>query len=208
MILETSSLIKRYSGRLVLDGATLRFAGPGVLVVRGENGAGKSTLLALIAGVLAPDGGRIFIGGRDLGRERERALAGLGYAPDRLDLPPELTTLELLSLVTILKGARPPADDLVERLGARSFWGDRLGALSLGQRRRAALLAALAGDPALLVLDEPTNGLDPGGLEMLVSLLRERTALGRSAIVATHDAAFADLVADARVELRGGQIHE
>jgi ABC-type multidrug transport system ATPase subunit len=206
MIVATTALTKRYAGRLVLDGASIRFAGPGVLVVRGENGAGKSTLLAMIAGVLAPDSGQIAIAGHDLGRRREPALRALGYAPDRLDLPPELTTRELVSLVTLLKKAAPPPEALVERVGARAFWSDRLGALSLGQRRRAAILLALIGDPALLVLDEPTNGLDAGGLEMLASLLRERTALGRSTMLATHDATFADRIEDARVELRGGRI--
>jgi ABC-2 type transport system ATP-binding protein len=206
MILEVAALIKRYSGRLVLDGAELRFEGPGVLVVHGANGAGKSTLLSLIAGVLDPDGGRIAIGGRDLRTERAAALRSLGYAPDRLELPPELTTEELIALVASLKAAPPPPEALTLRLGVRPFRGDRLGALSLGQRRRAAILVALTGDPPLLALDEPTNGLDPGGLEMLAELLRERTAQGRSAIVATHDTTFADRVADARVELTGGRI--
>lgn len=206
MILETTALTKRYGGRLVVNGASLRFAGPGVLVVRGENGAGKSTLLAMIAGVLAPDSGQILIAGRDLAKHREGALRHLGYAPDRLDLPLELTTAELTSLVTTLKRAAPPEKALIERVGARAFWGDRLGALSLGQRRRAALLVASIGDPALLVLDEPTNGLDAGGLDMLAELLRERVGLGRSAIVATHDAAFAERIADARVELCAGRL--
>lgn len=206
MILATSSLVKRYGGRVVVDGASLRFEGPGVLVVRGENGAGKSTFLSMIAGVLAPDAGRITIAGHDLASARERALRELGYAPDRLELPPELTVAEVVALVTTLKKAAPPDPALVERTGVRAFWGDRLGALSLGQRRRAAVLLALVGDPALLALDEPTNGLDVEGLEMLASLLRERVAAGRSAIVATHDAAFADRVADTRVHLRGGQL--
>lgn len=206
MILTTTGVSKRYGGRVVVDSVSLRFQGPGVLVVRGENGAGKSTLLSMIAGVLAPDAGRIAIGGHDLGSARERALRGLGYAPDRLDLPPELTTFELARLVTILKKAVPPPAALVERTGARAFWNDRLGALSLGQRRRAALLVATIGDPALLVLDEPTNGLDVGGLDMLAALLVERVAEGRSAIVATHDTGFADRIASAIVELSSGRL--
>ena len=206
MILATTSLKKRYGGRFVVDGVSLRFAGPGVLVVRGENGAGKSTLLAMIAGVLAPDAGSVTLAGHDLASAREEALGALGYAPDRLDLPPELTTAELVKLVTILKKAAPPTADLLDRTGVRAFLNDRLGALSLGQRRRAAILVALVGDPALLVLDEPTNGLDVGGLSVLASLLEERTARGKSAIVATHDTAFGERIASASVTLRGGQL--
>jgi ABC-type multidrug transport system ATPase subunit len=208
MILATTGITKRYGGRVVVDSVSLRFAGPGVLVVRGENGAGKSTLLAMIAGVLAPDAGRVVLGGHDLASARERALGGVGYAPDRLDLPPELTTAELSRLVTILKRADPPSGALVERTGARAFWNDRLGALSLGQRRRAAILVAAIGDPALLVLDEPTNGLDAGGLDMLAALLAERAAAGRSAIVATHDTAFAERIASAAVEFSGGRLRD
>ena len=103
MILATTSLKKRYGGRFVVDGVSLRFAGPGVLVVRGENGAGKSTLLAMIAGVLAPDAGSVTLAGHDLASAREEALGALGYAPDRLDLPPELTTAELVKLVRSFK---------------------------------------------------------------------------------------------------------
>lgn len=208
MILATTSLTKRYGGRVVVDHASLRFEGPGVLVVTGDNGAGKSTLLAMIAGVLSPDAGQITIAGHDLARAREPALRQLGYAPDRLDLPPELTASELFSLVATLKKTTPPTATLVDRLGARAFRGDRLGALSLGQRRRTALLLALVGDPALLVLDEPTNGLDADGLEMLATLLRERVEVGKSAIVATHDSAFAERIADARLTLSDGHFHD
>lgn len=208
MILETTSLTKRYAGRLVVASVSLRFPGPGVLVIRGENGAGKSTLLSMLAGVLTPDSGRILLAGHDLGRDRRRALQSIGYAPDRLDLPPELTTRELVSLVTTLKNTAPAPESLLERLGARPFWNDRLGALSLGQRRRTALLLALLGSPPLLILDEPTNGLDAGALDMLAGLLRERTAAGGSAVLATHDTAFADRIADARAELHGGRLRD
>ncbi|MFO0586128.1 MAG: ABC transporter ATP-binding protein [Polyangiaceae bacterium] len=207
VVLEIADVVKRYAGRLVLDRATFRFEGPGVLVVRGDNGAGKSTLLSIVAGALSADAGRVAVCGRDLGADRVGALRKLGYAPDRMELPLELTTFELLSLVAALKGVAPPGDAWIDRIGARSFLGDRLGALSLGQRRRAVLLAALTGDPSLLVLDEPTNGLDLAGLAMLRALLRERTEQGHSTVLATHDAVFAAEVADARVELSEGRLH-
>ncbi len=202
--LELRDVHKRLGRRVVLAGASRVFAGPGVLVVRGENGAGKSTLLRLVAGILQTDAGTILIDGKDLDRDRVGALGALGYVPEAADLPPELTVRELAALVASLKRCAPADDAIVERLGARDLLDRPLGKLSLGQRRRALLLAALVGDPPLLALDEPSNGLDMEGVAMLVELLKERTAKGRAAIVATHDREFADAIATERAELAGG----
>ena len=119
--------------------------------------------------------------------------------PEAGDPPPHLTVAELGALVAALK--RVDAALPVERLQLAGFLDQRIGSLSLGQRRRACLAAALLGDPWLLVLDEPTNGLDPGGAEVLAGLLREHTAAGGAALVATHDLRFADAVAAERLDL-------
>jgi ABC-type multidrug transport system ATPase subunit len=197
---------KRLGRRVVLAGASLIFDGPGVLALRGENGAGKSTLLRLVAGVIQTDAGRIRIDDKDLDRDRVSALAALGYVPEAAELPPLLTVRELTALVVSLKRCAPAGDALALRLGADAILDRPLGALSLGQRRRALLLAALVGDPALLALDEPSNGLDVEGVRMLIDLLKERSERGRAAIVATHDAAFADAIATERAELVGGKV--
>ena len=196
---------KLLGGRPALDGVSLTWDRPGTLVVFGENGAGKSTLLRVVAGVLAADAGEVRIFGHRLSTARLSALRHVGYAPEAADLPAHLGVGELAALVAALKGvARPPAA-LAERLGVASLLGKRLGALSLGQRRRAGLLAALTGDPDLLLLDEPTNGLDAAGAAMLADLLGERAAAGRSTVVATHDRPFIERVAAASVEIRDGR---
>jgi ABC-2 type transport system ATP-binding protein len=207
-ILAISNLRKRYGGRFVVDGVSLSLNGPAVLSLRGENGAGKSTLLSILAGVLEQDEGTISIAGHDLTKDRVGALRNVGYAPDKLELPLELTVAELVALVASLRAAPKPEKSLIERLGVLAFWGDRLGALSLGQRRRAALLLSLIGDPKLLILDEPTNGLDVEGLDLLAALLRERVAAGKSVLIATHDAAFAERVADERCGISHGRLVE
>lgn len=204
--LVVSGLRKRYGGVFAIDDVSFRFPGPGVLVIGGENGAGKSTLLTLVAGVASPDEGTLTVAGHDLAKARERALAHVGYAPAVLDLPDHLTARELVSLVAALRRARPPEPALVARLGVAPFFGQRLGALSLGQRRRACLLAALVGDPRLLVLDEPTNGLDAEGVAMLVDLLQERTARGQAALLATHEPAFREEVESASILLVRGRV--
>jgi len=206
--LSVEGVRKRYGGRFVLEGVTFRWPGPGVLVVHGENGAGKSTLLEIVAGVAEKTEGAVTIGGASLETARRRALAQIGYVPDAMDLPEHLTVRELAALCSALRQVEAPGPALVARLGVTAFHRDRLGVLSLGQRRRACLLAALAGEPRLLILDEPTNGLDAEGVVMLRDLLRERTAQGRSALIATHDRAFRDEVADGAIGLVGGRAVE
>jgi ABC-type multidrug transport system ATPase subunit len=194
--LHVNAIRKRLGARDVLDGLSLRLE-RGVLAVLGANGSGKTTLLRIVAGVLEPDEGSVTL--RDL--PLRRAHAHLGYVPETADPPPHLTVLELERLVCALRGAPPLAAATRERLGVTAIAGQRIGTLSLGQRRRACLAAALVGAPWLLILDEPTNGLDPGGVDMLAALLREHVAAGNAALVATHDLDFADAVGAERRSL-------
>jgi ABC-type multidrug transport system ATPase subunit len=196
---------KLLGGRWVLDGVDFSWDRPGTLVLQGENGAGKSTLLRILAGVVPSDAGEIFLHGRSLATDRVAALRSLGYAPEVTELPAHLRVSELIALVAALKGCSAPRAAQIERLGVTVILGQRLGSLSLGQRRRACLLAALTGDPDLLLLDEPTNGLDREGIALLVELLAERGRQGSAALVATHDRAFIEQVATAKVTITGGR---
>jgi ABC-type multidrug transport system ATPase subunit len=177
--LIASEVRKRLGGRDVLAGANLRVDDDELVALFGENGAGKSTLLRIVAGIIDADAGGV------TGVTR----AELGYVPEAADLLPELTPRELARLVAAMKRTAPPGDELIDRLGVRGHIDQPLGSLSLGQRRRACLLAALVGTPRLLVLDEPTNGLDVDGVAMLVEVLR-----GKMALVATHDRPFAEAI--------------
>ncbi len=188
--LTMTAIRKRLGTRLVLDGVDLTCPPGALVLVLGANGAGKSTLLRLAAGILEPDAGSVTIAGRPLTTASARA--ALGYAPDTADAFPDLSVREVLTLVGALKRAPPPPEALRERLGLAVVWHQRLRTLSFGQVKRTWLLAALVGDPPLLILDEPTNGLDPAGAADLADLLRERAVLGHTALVSTNDAAFAD----------------
>jgi ABC-type multidrug transport system ATPase subunit len=194
--LAVRAVRKRLGGRQVLGGLSLDLE-RGVLAILGANGSGKTTLLRIVAGVLDPDEGSVSIKGLPL----RRAHAHLGYVPKSADPPPHLTVLELERLCGALRGAPPLDPALRDRLGVGATAGQRIGSLSLGQRRRACLAAALVGAPWLLVLDEPTNGLDPDGVAMLAALLVERAAAGGATLVATHDLDFADAVGAERRSL-------
>ena len=201
MSLRIHGVSKRLGGRPVLVHVDTELAAGSALALLGENGVGKSTLLRIVAGVLAPDAGEVTLAGQSMLAADGAVRRRLGYVPEHPDALPHLTVRELLRLCAALKHAPLPDDALLARLGADLLLDRRSHALSLGQRRRAFLAAALVGEPALLVLDEPSNGLDPAGVAMLAALLRERCAAGAAVLVATHDLAFADAIGAARLPL-------
>jgi ABC-type multidrug transport system ATPase subunit len=205
LTLSVVGLSKRLGRRDVLKGATFSAEGGRVVVLFGANGTGKSTLLGILAGALDADAGEASLAGETLlGAADASTRARVGYVPEAADPPPHLSPRELLALVAALKRAPPLPEPVLTRLGLPEFMDRPVGSLSLGQRRRACLAAALVGDARLLLLDEPTNGLDAAGVIELRDLLRAHADSGGIALVATHDAPFADAVGDVRLRLSGG----
>jgi len=183
-MLEARALCKSLGQRPVLRGVSLTVRRGERLVVLGANGSGKSTLLSVIGGVLDADRGQLEV------------CKTLGFAPEKPDLPDHLLVGEWLDLVASLKGLRS-AGELP--FGVRELLGARTSALSLGQRQRVSLASAWLGNPELLVLDEPTNGLDAA----TQAEVTERLAT-TSALIATHDRALADAVATRVATMQDG----
>ena len=212
MIAEVRGLGVRRAGRRVLDAIDLSAERGEIVALVGANGAGKSTLLAAIAGVLAPDRGAVLVGGASVWgaeRERRRARGSIGYVPEAADPPGHLTGEEVLALVAAVKQAAPLDAAVRARLALEpdgAIARARIDRMSLGMRRRACLGAALVGEPALLVLDEPDNGLDPAGVDTLLALLRERAEAGAGVVIASHDAGLVDRLGARRVTLAGGRV--
>ncbi len=207
MILSVERLTVRRGARSVISELAMA-AAPGELVgVVGKNGCGKSTLLMAIAGVLAPTDGRVAIAGASVwgaSRERTRARAALGYVPEGADPPGFLLAGELWSLCAAARRVAPPSPELIDRLGLDELRDLALDRMSLGQRRRACLGAALLGPPKLLVLDEPDNGLDAKRLDALADLMTAHAAAGNAAVLATHDRALLDRLGARVVSLDQG----
>ncbi|MDT0494581.1 ATP-binding cassette domain-containing protein [Streptomyces griseus] len=194
MTAEVAGLTVRHRKKTALDSVDLDFT-PGVHGLLGPNGAGKTSLIRVLATVSAPDAGRVELLGSEVGRpsdHRERATVRrrLGYLPQEFGYYPGFTVREFVGYVAWLKemdGDRVAA--AVERAVARVGLGDRIDAkvktLSGGMVRRVGIAQAIVNEPALLLLDEPTAGLDPEQRVEFRALLRE---LGRSAtvIVSTH----------------------
>ena len=207
-----------------LDGVALRLGrrfdlaipeltfGPGVTAIVGTNGSGKTTLLRLVATVLRPDIGTITVSGNDTsttnGLVDTRRL--LGYLPQHDTVPSRLTVFDHVDLVAVMRevahstaARRRAVGRAIRAVGLADVATERCGRLSGGQRRRVAIAAALAGDPQLLVLDEPDAHLDDGHRDELGRRLRERAV---TVVLSTHDRQWASEVADRIVELRDGRV--
>ncbi|MCB9559574.1 MAG: ABC transporter ATP-binding protein [Kofleriaceae bacterium] len=202
-MLRVDGVAKRLAGRWVLTDVGFEVAAGEVAGVTGPNGAGKSTLLALIAGVTSVDRGRITVDGAAAGTVA--AQRALGFVPEAANPPGHLTCDEVVALVAAIKRTTL-APAVRDALGLDHLAAHRIDRMSLGERRRTCLGAALVGTPRLLVLDEPTNGLDAAGVEVLVRLLVARAAAGAALVVASHDAGFLDRLDARRIALAEGRM--
>jgi len=210
-MLLVSQLCKALGGRRVLDALELECASGEVAVVLGANCSGKSTLLRALSGILEPDRGSVQVLGHELTGGGVPARRALGYVPDGMERLPDLRVAEFIGLIRSLKQASDhvwaqPLAAWRERLGLAALWSQRLGALSFGQRKRVCLLSALLGDPWLLLLDEPSNGLDSAGLELVIALIAERQSRGEATVLGTNDEPFAGRLAATRYRLDTGRL--
>jgi ABC-2 type transport system ATP-binding protein len=209
-ILEAEAVERRYGSRQALVGLDLRLARGEVLGLLGPNGAGKTTCLRVLSGNLAPTAGRVAITGIDLAREPLRAKRQLGYLPERAPIYPELTVNEYLTFCARLRRLpRRAVAEAVDRAKARTGLvqaGSRLlGRLSKGWRQRVGLAQALIHDPELIILDEPTDGLDPMQTREVRSLIAE-LADHAAVIVASHVLPEVQAVCSRVMILRDGRV--
>ncbi|GHH40759.1 ABC transporter ATP-binding protein [Streptomyces candidus] len=169
MNITTEQLTKVYrGGRRALDAVDLHID-QGTVGLLGANGAGKTTLLRILTGVLRPTSGRVLVGGNDLSTTAGLTAAKrqLGYLPQELNLYPDLTAREFLDYIAVLKGMhskqerRRQVEEHLDAVGLRERGSERLAAFSGGMRRRVGIAQALLGNPSVLIVDEPTAGLDP-----------------------------------------------
>ncbi|MCL2084468.1 MAG: ABC transporter ATP-binding protein [Oscillospiraceae bacterium] len=189
-MLSVHNLTKRYGDRAVVDNLCFSLNPGEVTGLLGPNGAGKTTTMNMLAGFLAPTGGSVTVDGIDARRDALAAARHIGFLPDTPPLYPEMTVLAYLDFVYRLKGvaAVDKKAHLAEACDAAGISGVLprvIGRLSRGYRQRVGLAAALIGDPDILILDEPTVGLDPKQIRDLRSLILE-LGRSRSILISTH----------------------
>jgi ABC-2 type transport system ATP-binding protein len=210
---HVDSVSKRYRDVRALDEVSLTF-GTGITGLLGPNGAGKTTLLSSLATVLPPDDGHIRVLGHDAygsASDRTAIRRTLGFLPQEVGFPRAMTVFGFVEYIAVLKEWTEPATRRAEvvRVLDRVGLGDRgtkkVRALSGGQRRRLALAQALLGDPRLVILDEPTTGVDPEQRAVLRQLLSQ-TGEQAAVLLATHQTEDVAALCDRVVVLDGGRI--
>jgi ABC-2 type transport system ATP-binding protein len=184
--IEVEGLRKRYRTTVALDDMTFTVRPGHVTGFVGPNGAGKSTTMRIVLGLHRPDAGRALVGGRPY-RSLSRPLTRLGALLDASALHPARSGRNHLLWLAHSQGlGRRRVDEVADRVGLTPAIGRPAGGYSLGMRQRLGLAAALLGDPPVLMLDEPFNGLDPEGFVWLRGLLRHLAGEGRAVLVSSH----------------------
>jgi len=206
-----TDLTKTYRDLPALDAVSLDISRGSRTVVLGHNGAGKSTLLEIVATLRTPTSGTVTVEGFDTVRDARDARRVLGLAPQANALDPLATPVEVLSFQASALGmgrtqAARRRDDLLDLLGIGEHRRTRVAALSGGTRRKLDLAVALVGEPQVLVLDEPTTGLDPMSRLDLWAELKRLNDEGRTLVVSTQDLHEADVLATQVLVLRDGKV--
>jgi ABC-type multidrug transport system ATPase subunit len=203
-VIEVRDLVKRYRAPsrgeiLAVDHLSFHVAPGEVYGLLGPNGAGKTTTLRILATLVLPDEGIVRLDGVDVRADPLLARSRMAYVPAEAGLPAQLTPREVVRLFARIQGVRSAeqrADELLERLGASRYANTPCGELSTGMKRRVVLARALVHAPRVLLLDEPTDGLDVPGRREVLALVREQASEGRAVVVSSHIMAEVERVVD------------
>ena len=209
-LIEARGLAVRFGKVCALDGLDVSAPTGEVLAILGPNGAGKTTFVRAVATLLAPSGGALFVRGLDVTEHPTAVRRELGLAGQSAAVEPTMTGRENLEMVARLFGhrrrhAQAAANDVIDLLGLGEVADRRSGGYSGGQRRRLDLGASLVGAPHLLLLDEPTTGLDPAGRAEVWAAVRNLVGAGTDVLLTTHYLEEADELAERVVVIDHGR---
>ena len=210
-VVEGTGVTRRFGSVTALDGASFRI-GPGITGLLGANGAGKTTLLGLLLGLHRPDEGRLRVLDLDPFTAGPEVRSRMGYSPEHHLLPPDTRAHDLVRHLAEIHGlpkraATARASDALWQVGLGEERYRPIGTMSTGQRQRVKLAQAIAHDPALVLLDEPTDGLDPVQRDEMLSLIRRvGTEFGIHVVISSHLLDEVERTCDSAVILRSGTV--
>lgn len=210
-LIATQALTRMYGPVTALDALSVTIA-PGITGLVGANGAGKSTFVKVLLGLVDPTSGEASVLGHDVVRDRRAIRELVGYMPEHDCLPPEMSATEFVSFMARCSGlpataARERAAEVLRHVGLFEERYRPMGGYSTGMAQRVKLAQALVHDPRLLILDEPTNGLDPAGRDEMLALV-ERTGreFGIAVLVSSHLLGELERICDQVVLIDGGRL--
>ena len=211
LLIETRNLIKRYGDKIAVNNVSFDVHGGEIFGFLGPNGAGKTTTIKMIVGLLQPTSGSVKVAGFDVQTQPLLAKAASGYVPDTPNLYAKLSGRELLRFVGDLysldrQQVARRMDELLRVLELSAAADDTIDSYSHGMQQKASLAAALVHDPRVLVLDEPTVGLDPKSARLIKDILRQLAERGAAVMLSTHILEIAERMCDRIGIINKGQL--
>jgi ABC-2 type transport system ATP-binding protein len=210
-VVSARGVTKRYRSTVAVDGLDVDI-GHGITGLLGPNGAGKTTFISLVLGLRSRDAGELAVLGHDPASAGIAVRARIGYAPEHHNLPPDVHAADLVRHLGELHGlpaqaAIQRANDALWQVGLGEERFRAIGTMSTGQRQRVKLAGAIVHDPALVLLDEPTDGLDPLQRDDMLALIRRvGSEFGMDIVISSHQLEEAERICDAVVILGGGSV--
>ncbi|MBK1645341.1 multidrug ABC transporter ATP-binding protein [Thiocapsa imhoffii] len=209
-MIEVRELSRCYGDLKAVQAVSFNIARGEIVGLLGHNGAGKTTIMKMLTGYLEPSSGEIRIDGLDIAERRREAQRRIGYLPENCPLYPEMQVVDYLNYQATLHGLAPARRAAairraIERTDLRPKATALIGTLSRGYRQRVGVAQAILHEPAFLILDEPTNGLDPGQIQQMRALVRE-LAKEATLIISTHVLQEVEAVCTRVLIMRGGEL--
>lgn len=210
-LIETRNLVKRYGDKMAVNNVSFDVYAGEVFGFLGPNGAGKTTTIKMIVGLLQPSSGSVKVAGYDVQSQSMLAKASSGYVPDTPNLYAKLSGRELLRFVGDLynmdrRQTVHRIDELLRTFDLTTAADDTVDSYSHGMQQKASLAAALMHDPKVLVLDEPTVGLDPKSARLIKDILRQMAERGAAIMLSTHILEIAERMCDRIGIINKGQL--
>jgi ABC-2 type transport system ATP-binding protein len=207
-MIRVDDLIRTYGDLTAVDRVSFEINQGEIVGLLGHNGAGKTTIMKMLTGYLEPTAGRITIDGLDIADNRRAVQQRIGYLPENDPLYPEMAVIDYLDYAAELHGVAPDKRleciwQAIERTGLADRAGDRIANLSRGYRQRVGVAQAIIHNPRLLILDEPTNGLDPTQVQQMRELIRS-LAQHATVILSTHILQEVQAICDRVIIIRNG----
>ena len=205
-MIKIANLSKKFGKLTVLDDLSFQIEKPGIFAILGPNGSGKTTILKTLLGMVIPQAGKVYFDDNMiLGSWDYRQ--NIGYLPQIARFPDNLSVQELINMIKDIRGGAQDESDLVDRFRLRPFLDKKLGNLSGGTRQKVNIVLTFMFDAKVLILDEPTAGLDPVSLIDLKQLIEDEKAKGKIILITTHIMPLVEEIADEILFLLDGKMY-